>query len=62
MIDLGGRLQISFPTFIIIIIIIIIWKCLFDLYQVPSSNQEPQICESCEVKFKVYCIYLVSNM
>lgn len=31
------------------------------LRSIPSPTQEPQICENCEVKFEVSCIYLVLN-
>ena len=46
---------------IIIIIIIIITMFVYFLrtfiWFIPSSTSEPQICQSCEVKFELYCIF-----
>ena len=59
---------IIIPIIIIITIIVIIimfcffWKCLYDPYQILPRNQEPQVRDSFEVKFEIYCVYLVLNI
>ena len=53
---------INIITIITIIIIIIIMFCFFlkvFIRSIPSSTKEPRVCDSCEVKFEVYCIYLI---
>ena len=38
--------------------------CFLQMFilSIPISTQEPQVCESCEVKFEVYYIYLLLNI
>ena len=45
---------------LLLLLCFVIFKKIF-IRSIPSSTQEPQVCESCEVKFEVYCIYLGLN-
>ena len=47
---------------VIIIMFCFFWKWLYDPYQLLPRNQEPQVCDIFEVKFELYCVYLVLNI
>ena len=54
-------------TYLLLLLLLLLLLCFvfflkIFIRSIPSFTQQPQVCESGEVNFEVYCIYLVLNI